>query len=71
MDSFQALGRVPLPTVVPIVRAGTPATIDWIFHRGPLRPMTSEAPDFRYGDIAPSDHKPVLATYRLVDQERT
>jgi endonuclease/exonuclease/phosphatase (EEP) superfamily protein YafD len=40
-------------------------TIDWMFHRGPIWPMLAEVVDFFEGDIAPSDHKPIIATYRL------
>jgi len=68
-DSFAGLGRNPPPTwpAVPIA-AGPPATIDWILHRGPIRPMTSSVVDFHVDDLAPSDHKPVLVTYRFVDE---
>ncbi len=67
MDSFAALGRAPSATwpAVPIVQ-GVPEVDDWILHRGPIRPMTSAVVDFYVGDFPPSDHKPVMATYRLL-----
>lgn len=67
IDSFTGLGRIPQITrpVLPTSRH-TPEVVDWILHRGPLRPMTSEAVDFYIGDIAPSDHKPIVVTYRMV-----
>lgn len=66
-DSFTALGRDTSPTwpASPIAH-GTPELDDWILHRGPIQPMTSEVIDFYYGDLPPSDHKPLVATYRLV-----
>ena len=65
-DSFTGLGRHTDYThpVSPTAK-GTPQAIDWMFHRGPIQPMTSEVVDFYLNDLAPSDHKPVLATYRL------
>jgi endonuclease/exonuclease/phosphatase family metal-dependent hydrolase len=65
-DCFTALGRIPQvtrPTFPTDVH--TPAVLDWMLHRGPLQPMTCEVVDFFVGDVAPSDHKPLLATYRL------
>jgi len=65
-DSFAALGRIPPPTIPAIPTAkGTPQVIDWMLHRGPIRPMTTEVVDFYVDDIAPSDHKPVITTYRV------
>lgn len=64
-DCFTALGRIPQitrPTYPTYVH--TPQVIDWILHRGPIQPMTCDVVDFFMGDIAPSDHKPLLATYR-------
>ncbi|ADJ28871.1 endonuclease/exonuclease/phosphatase family protein [Nitrosococcus watsonii] len=64
-DCFTALGRIPqitrpaYPTYV-----HTPQVVDWVLHWGPLQPMTSDVVDFFVGDVAPSDHKPLLATYR-------
>ncbi len=66
-DSFAALGRYTAPTwpAAPIDQ-GTPELDDWIFHRGPVRPMMSDIVDFFVGDLPPSDHKPLMATYRLL-----
>lgn len=64
VDSFTASG-VPLQPTIPArpTANGTPQVIDWQFHRGPVRVMTSAVGDYFSGDIAPSDHKPVTATY--------
>ncbi len=37
--------------------------MDWLMHRGAIRPLNAEVIDFYADDLAPSDHKPVLATY--------
>lgn len=64
--NFMALGRYPAFTHPAIPTAvGAPCTIDWMMHRGAIRPMTAEVVDFYHNEIAPSDHKPVLATYRF------
>lgn len=39
--------------------------IDWIFHRGPLVTRSSEVVEFFHEGSAPSDHKPVVATFTL------
>lgn len=64
-DSFR--GRPPVPThpAIPTAR-GTPQVIDWQFYRGPVRSMVSEVVEFYHGDLAPSDHKAVLAAYELL-----
>lgn len=65
-DSFEALGRVPQPTYAVYSYKGRSAeALDWILQRGPLYPMSSEVVDFYASDYAVSDHRPVLATYRL------
>jgi endonuclease/exonuclease/phosphatase family metal-dependent hydrolase len=78
LDSFTALGS-PSPPTHPVVPApfssgrGTrlspvqsPAkAIDWLFHRGALRARTSEVVEFFHDGSAPSDHKPVVATFTL------
>lgn len=66
IDSYSALGVVPSPTwpTVPTwPQPAAPWVIDFQFHRGPVRPLTTEIVDFFSGDIAPSDHKPVVTTY--------
>ena len=66
-DSFSGLGRhTDFTHPASPTAKGTPQSIDWIFHRGSIAPMTSEVVDFFWEDLAPSDHKPVLATYRLI-----
>jgi endonuclease/exonuclease/phosphatase (EEP) superfamily protein YafD len=65
-DSFTATGSPLLPTHPARPTAqGTPQVLDWQFHSGPLRALTSHVGDFFLGDVAPSDHKPVVATYAL------
>lgn len=63
-DSFTACG-VPLQPTIPArpTADGIPNVLDWQFHRGPIRAMTSSVGDYFCGDIAPSDHKPVTVTY--------
>jgi endonuclease/exonuclease/phosphatase family metal-dependent hydrolase len=66
-NCFTALGRIPQvtrPTIPTAVH--TPEAVDWMLHRGPLQPMTCDVVDFFVGDVAPSDHKPMLTTYRLM-----
>lgn len=68
-DSFSALLRnteVTHPSMSFEVGM-PPQSLDWIFHKGPLKPMTSEVVDFFKEGVPPSDHKPVLATYRLLE----
>ena len=78
LDSFTALGRTSPVThpVAPLPFAtgrgtrlsplGSPAkAIDWIFARGPVITRASEVVEFFSGGIAPSDHRPVAATYTL------
>ncbi len=43
----------------------TPQVIDWQLHRGGLRPLCTEVVDFFSGDLAPSDHKPLVTVYAL------
>lgn len=43
----------------------TPQVIDWQLHRGALRPMCTEVVDYFVGDLAPSDHKPLVTVYAL------
>lgn len=66
VDCFQALGRMSRTTWPAwLYSHNAPCTLDWIMQRGPIAPMTAEVIDFFDGDIAPSDHKPVLTTYAL------
>lgn len=63
-ECFSGMGRQPRATrpAAPTYQ-GPEETLDWIFYRGGIRPMTCEVVDFFHGDFAPSDHKPVLATF--------
>jgi endonuclease/exonuclease/phosphatase family metal-dependent hydrolase len=65
-DCFSSLGRVS-PFTFPAfpTSRGVPTTIDWLMHRGPITVMTAEVPDFFDGDLSPSDHKPIIATFAL------
>jgi endonuclease/exonuclease/phosphatase family metal-dependent hydrolase len=61
-----ALGLPPVPThpAYPTAR-DTPQVIDWQLHRGPIRPIATEVIEYFHGDIAPSDHRPLLTVYSL------
>ena len=75
MDSFAALGALARPTHPAVPTAvpapnwqsahDTPVVIDWQMHRGAIRADVTEVVDFYEGEIAPSDHKPVITSYRL------
>lgn len=66
VDSFTACGA-PLQPTHPArpTASGNPQVLDWQLHRGAIRCMNSHVGEFFLGDIAPSDHKPVVATYAL------
>ncbi len=67
VDCFAALGRWTRAThPAQPTCGGAPQSIDWLMHRGSLRVLAAEVVDFHLDDLAPSDHKPVLAVYRLV-----
>lgn len=74
-ESFGALGRTS-----PITHPVTPRhdrpmpwqdvqtvekAIDWIFFAGPITPRSAEVVDFFHDGVAPSDHKPVMATFTI------
>jgi endonuclease/exonuclease/phosphatase family metal-dependent hydrolase len=78
IDSFSALGRTSPVThpVSPMPFTTTRGTrlsplespskaIDWIFSRGPIVTRASEVVEFFSSGSAPSDHKPVVATFTL------
>ena len=78
VDSFSALGRTSPVThpVSPMPFTATRGTrlsplaspskaIDWIFSRGPIATRASEVVEFFSSGSAPSDHKPVAATFTL------
>jgi len=68
-DSFMALGRVPAATypALPIAQQ-PPELLDWMMHRGPIRPTLTSVVDFHVGFVPPSDHKPILTSYVLEDE---
>lgn len=60
-----ALGRSPQPTSPAIALPGKmPAVDDWIYFIGPIRPMTLDVAHCASTSLPPSDHRPVLATFR-------
>ncbi|MBL8995319.1 MAG: endonuclease/exonuclease/phosphatase family protein [Spirochaetia bacterium] len=66
VDCFEALGRSSRATwpAMPTEK-GAPTTLDWMFHVGSLKVRSAEVVDFFIGELAPSDHKPVLASYQF------
>jgi len=66
-DSCESLGIIPQITFpsFPTTHSKTVQVLDWQFHRGPLRVMSSEVRDFFLGDLSPSDHKSLSVTYGL------
>ncbi len=67
VDCFAALGRWTRATYPAAPTGqGSENSIDWLMHRGPVRAMSAEVIDFWLGDVAPSDHKPVLATFAAI-----
>jgi endonuclease/exonuclease/phosphatase family metal-dependent hydrolase len=40
-------------------------TLDWITSNAQARPVAAQVPHFFFGDLAPSDHWPVLAVYEI------
>ncbi len=66
VDCFSALRQHSTFTYPATPTAsGVPQTLDWLMARGPVRPLVSHVIDFYEGDLAPSDHKPVMAVYEL------
>jgi endonuclease/exonuclease/phosphatase family metal-dependent hydrolase len=65
-DSFNALGRETPVTypALPLPRQ-PPELLEWMMHRGPIRPTLTSVVDFYVGETPPSDHKPILTTYQL------
>lgn len=65
-DSFMALGREAVVTypAMPFAQQ-PPELVDWMMHRGPVRPTLTSVVDFYVREKAPSDHKPILTTYAL------
>ena len=68
VDSFTSSGSPFSPThPVRPTADGIPQTIDWQFHKGPIRSLGSFVGEYFLDDIAPSDHRPVSTTYGLDD----
>lgn len=65
-DTFRDRGVLPCPThpAYPTAR-GVPQVLDWQLYKGSARVLAAEVLDFFAGDIAPSDHKPVLVVYEV------
>jgi endonuclease/exonuclease/phosphatase family metal-dependent hydrolase len=76
-STWDALGTLPPPTF-PAFPKGyessrrppfvPPATLDWQFHRGAVRPVLCEVIDQPWRGLAPSDHRPVHTLYELADE---
>jgi endonuclease/exonuclease/phosphatase family metal-dependent hydrolase len=64
-DSFHALGRSPVITHPAFPTSESPTLLDWMMHRGPIRPTLTSVVDFYLDGTPPSDHKPILTTYSL------
>lgn len=72
MSCFAALGMQCPPTfpcyptanVAPGARV-TNQTIDWIVANRHTRVVAAQVPHYYHGDVAPSDHWPVLAVYEI------
>jgi len=65
-DSFQPLGRAPAITHPAFPTAEPPSLLDWMMHRGRIRPTLTSVVDFYVDGVPPSDHKPILTTYSLI-----
>lgn len=67
-DCWRGKGTYPQVTHPAFPTAtGSPQVLDWQLFRGPIRPMVCEVVDYAKEYISPSDHKPLLATYALID----
>lgn len=66
-DSFRALGREPAATypAFPMLHE-PPVLLDWMMHRGPIRPTLTSVVDFHFEGFSPSDHKPILTMYAVL-----
>jgi endonuclease/exonuclease/phosphatase family metal-dependent hydrolase len=71
-NCFSALGIPPVPTHpcypttnIPLGARTTQQTIDWLYGNAHARPLAAQVPHCYCGDIAPSDHWPVLAVYEV------
>ena len=72
LSCFATLG-IPCPSTFPCnPTANVPAgryvmnqTIDWVVANQPARAIAAQVPHCYHGDVAPSDHWPVLAVYEI------
>ena len=69
-NCFSALGIPPVPTHpcypttnIPVGARATQQTIDWLYANAHARPIAAQVPQCYCGDVAPSDHWPVLGVY--------
>ena len=63
-----ALGRSPQATSPSFpLPDRMPAVDDWIYFRGPIHPMSIDVARCASPGLPPSDHRPVLATFRWRD----
>jgi endonuclease/exonuclease/phosphatase family metal-dependent hydrolase len=64
---YAALNRAPVITspALPLPNK-IPAVDDWIFFKGNIYPMTIDVPNCCYEGMVPSDHKPILSTFKFV-----
>ena len=68
VDSFAALGREVVATYpARPLQSAPPQLLDWMMHRGPIRPTLTSVVDFYVDEMPPSDHKPILTSYVLLD----
>ncbi len=66
-ETFTTLGRGSPPTFPAGPAHVEPAvSLDFVTHCGPIAPMAGDVADFYHQGVPPSDHKPVLVTFRLV-----
>ena len=65
-DTFRDRG-VLQPTTHPAFSTprSVPQVLDWQLYRGAVRVLAAEVVDFFAGEMAPSDHKPLLVVYEV------
>ena len=71
-DCFTALGlqspptSPSMPTCARLPNEPAPSqTLDWIVSNRHARAVAAQVPHYYFGDVAPSDHWPVLAVYEV------
>ena len=72
VSCFGGLGIVCPPTMpcyptknVAAGRSSASQTLDWLVSNQHARPIAAQSPHCYHGDVAPSDHWPVLAVYEI------